>query len=173
MRALRGAPHGIDLGPLVPSGRAHVRTPDRTVNLAPAPLVADVPRLEAWVDEARAPGSLVLVGRRHLRSNNSWMNELPSLAKGPDRTRLLVHPDDAARLGIVSGATVRVKSRAGVLDVTAEVTRDVMPGVVSLPHGFARCNANALTDETLIEPVIGTSILNGVPVVLEAPGAGA
>ena len=171
LRALSDAPHGVDLGPLVPSGGKCVRTPDGRACLAPAPLVADVPRLEAWTDERRRPGDLLLVGRRHLRSNNSWMNELPALAKGPDRSALLVHPEDAARLGVRDGARVRVRSRTGNVVVTAQVTADVMPGVVSLPHGFAKANANALTDDQLVEPVIGTSILTGVPVELELADA--
>ena len=168
LRKLRDAPHGVDLGPLQAGRlRAHVHTDDGRVHLAPAVLVADVPRLEAWVN-ARAQDGLVLIGRRHLRSNNSWMNGLPSLAKGPDRARLMVHPDDAGRLGVVDGARVDVRSRTGQVTATVQVTDDVMPGVVSLPHGFARCNANALTDERLVEPVLGTSILNGVPVTVEA-----
>ena len=172
LRALRDAPHGIDLGPLVPSRGDRVRTPDGRIRLAPPALVADVPRLDAWVDEQRRGGDLVLIGRRHLRSNNSWMNGLPSLAKGPDRTRLLVHPTDATRLGVADGDTVGVRSRTGRLSAVVRITGDVMPGVVSLPHGFGQCSANAVTDDHLIEPVVGTSILNGVPVVVEAGDAG-
>ena len=167
LRALQDAPHGIDLGPLSPSGTRCVRTPDRRVRLAPAPLVSDVDRVRAWVDERQRPGELVLVGRRHLRSNNSWMNDLPSLAKGPDRARLLVHPQDATRLGLADGGRVAVRSRVGRVIAVVHVSDEVMPGVVSLPHGFARVNANALTDDRLVEAVIGTSILNGVPVTLE------
>jgi anaerobic selenocysteine-containing dehydrogenase len=169
MRALREAPHGIDLGPLVPSNGDRVRTPDRRIRLAPPALVADVPRLDAWVDEQRRGGDLVLIGRRHLRSNNSWMNGLPSLAKGPDRSRLMVHPADAARLGVAEGSTVTVRSRTGRVSAVVRITDEVMPGVVSLPHGFGQCSANDITDDRLIEPVIGTSILNGVPVVVEGP----
>jgi anaerobic selenocysteine-containing dehydrogenase len=171
LRVLRDAPHGIDLGPLVPSRRERVRTPDGRVRLAPPALVGDVSRVEAWVDRHREPPDLVLIGRRHLRSNNSWMNGLPSLAKGPDRSRLLVHPEDAARIGIADGGRVSVRSRTGRVFAVAQVTEDVMPGVVSLPHGFGRCNANELTDEQSVEPVVGTSILNGVPVIVEATDA--
>jgi anaerobic selenocysteine-containing dehydrogenase len=168
LRTLAESPNGIDRGPLRPSDGRRVRTPDGRARLAPTALVEDVPRLEAWVDAPRALGDVVLVGRRHLRSNNSWMNELPSLAKGPDRATLLVHPRDASRLGIADGMRVRVRSRAGAVQATARVSDEVMPGVVSLPHGFARASANALTDDTLVEPVIGSSILNGVPVTIEA-----
>ena len=171
LRALEQAPNGVDLGPLVPAGGRRVRTSDGRACLAPPALMADLDRVEAWVDDRSREGHLLLIGRRHLRSNNSWMNELPSLSKGPDRATLMVHPEDAARAGVVNGSRVRVASRAGSLVVPVHVTDEVMPGVVSLPHGFARANANVLTDETRVEPVVGTSILNGVPVKLEPADA--
>jgi len=163
---LEKAPHGIDLGPLVPSRKRCVRTDDGRVRLAPPPLVADVARLDRWIDE-RGDHELLLIGRRHLRSNNSWMHNVKSLVKGADRTQLFVHPDDAARVGVANGARVRVKSRVGEVVATVSLTRDVMPGVVSLPHGFGSPNANALTDELFVEPIVGTSILNGIPVTIE------
>jgi anaerobic selenocysteine-containing dehydrogenase len=183
LAALEAAPHGKDLGPLAP-GRAPecVRTKNGLVCLAPALLVADVPRLEAWID-ARTAAPLVMIGRRHLRSNNSWMHNARSLVKGPDRAQLLMHPDDAARLGLANGARVRVKSRTGAIVAPLAITDDVMPGVVSLPHGFGHAaaattlrvagtlagpSANAITDEQLVEPVLGTSILNGIPVEVSA-----
>jgi anaerobic selenocysteine-containing dehydrogenase len=186
LRKLREAMHGVDLGPLAPSRERCVRTEDGRMRLAPASLVADVPRLSRWVDaarDARGGGALVLVGRRHLRSNNSWMHNLASLAKGSDRSRLLMHTRDAAARSLVDGARVRVKSRVGSVEATLTVTDDVMPGVVSLPHGFGHApaaetmrlagavagpNVNALTDEERVEPVVGTSILNGVVVEVEA-----
>src|SRR5262249_51145764 len=100
--ALRDAPHGMDLGPLRPSGGRRVRTPDGKVRLAPEVFLRDAPRIERWI-EAPSPSGLVLVGRRHLRSNNSWMHNLPSLTKGPSRTALAMAPADAARLGLSSG----------------------------------------------------------------------
>ncbi len=179
-------PHGLDLGPLVPARREKVRTPDGRARLAPAAFVGDVPRLERWIDERarRAPG-LVLIGRRNLRSNNSWMHNVPSLAKGPDRARLLVHPLDAAERRLANGALVRVSSRVGEVAAQVEITPDVMRGVVSLPHGFGHAearetlrvasgvsgpNVNAVTDEQFVEPVVGTSVLNGVPVDVAALG---
>jgi anaerobic selenocysteine-containing dehydrogenase len=176
LAALEAQPHGVDLGPLV--RRGPVPTEDGLVRLAPHALTADVPRLERWVDAPRAPG-LVMIGRRHLRSNNTWNHNLPTLAKGPDRARLMVSPLDAAARGLVNGAKVRVRSRTGEVEVAIEITGDVMPGVVSLPHGFGHQiagsalsvasklegpSANALTDDQRVEPVLGTSILNGVPV---------
>lgn len=128
---------------------------------------------------------MVLIGRRHLRSNNSWLHNLRSLTKGPDRTRMLVHPADARRLEIRDGSRVCVTSRIGRIVVTVTVTDDIMEGVVSVPHGFGQSiasatlrvagdltapSANDLTDEGLVEPIIGTSILNGVPVTLTRAG---
>jgi anaerobic selenocysteine-containing dehydrogenase len=182
---LRRAPHGVDLGPLVPMMHERVRTPTGLVDLAPAALVADVPRVERWIDAARG-GGLSLIGRRHVRSNNSWMHNVRSLVKGPDRATLQMHPDDAGRLGLEGGAAVRVTSRAGAVTAKLEVTPDVMPGIVSLPHGFGHeaaastltiagavpgPNANAVTDERMLEPLTSTAILQGVPVTVEALGA--
>jgi anaerobic selenocysteine-containing dehydrogenase len=171
LRELEQNPHGIDYGPLEPSGRAH------RIDLAPPVLVSDMPRVRKWVDERK--DSLVLIGRRHVRSNNSWLHNVRSLAKGPDRARLMIHPSDAARLSLSNGGLARVSTRTGEATVNVEITDEVMPGVVSLPHGFGHqaaastlrvagalpgVSANVLTDEQNIEPIIGTSILNGVPV---------
>jgi anaerobic selenocysteine-containing dehydrogenase len=148
------------------------------VQLTPKAVADDVARLDQWV-ESRREGGLELIGRRDLRSNNSWMHNLPMLAKGPDRAKLFMNPSDANARGIAEGDHVRIQSRAGVVVAPAHVTDEVMVGVVSLPHGFghveakdtlkvagamAGTSANVLTDELLVEPVIGTSILNGVPV---------
>ena len=183
LKKLARHPHGLDLGPLEPARDRKVRTPDGRVELAPEVLVREVASVERWVDEVRAPGALVLIGRRDVRSNNSWMHNVRSLTKGPDRTTLLVNPLDAARLGLSSGQPVRVRSRVGSVVVTSKTSDEVMPGVVSLPHGWGHqvskdslqiageqpgASANALTDELLVEPVLGTAVLNGVPVTLEA-----
>jgi anaerobic selenocysteine-containing dehydrogenase len=172
---VKRAPHGIDLGPLVPR-----REPTK-VDLAPALLVGEIARVERWL--AERPDGLVLIGRRHLRTNNSWMHNCPSLVKGPDRATLLMHPDDAAALGLAAGAEVRVKSNVGEVACRLELSGDVMRGVVSLPHGYGHAasaphmrvagatpgpNINALTDPQTVEPLIGTAILNGVPVTVHA-----
>jgi anaerobic selenocysteine-containing dehydrogenase len=191
--ALRAAPHGVDLGPLVPSRRARVRTPGARVRLAPEVFVREVPRIDRWLDDHGSPGEgagLRLVGRRHLRSNNSWMHNLRSLVKGPDRAQLLMHPVDAARLGLAQGSRVRVRSRAGEVPATLAVTEDMRPGVVSLPHGFGHAaaaetlrvagalagpNVNVLTDAETVEPLVGASILSGLSVSVtreEGEGAG-
>lgn len=177
--ALRRAPHGLDLGPLEPDVRGAVRLPDGKVNVAPAVFLADMLRLAAWLETPPPP--LSLIGRRHVRSNNSWMHNLRSLAKGTDRSQVHVHPDDAARCRVENGDQVTVASRVGSVSVRAVVTADMMPGVVSMPHGFGHqdaadglhiagalpgASANALTDDARVEPIIGTSILNGVPITL-------
>ena len=173
---LEAAPHGVDLGPLAPRLPDALRTPSGRIELAPEPLVADVERLRAALDEHR-DGALVLIGRRHLRSNNSWMHNLPMLVRGPQRCTLLVHPNDAARLGLEDGGLACVRSTAGAVEAPVEITADMRPGVVSLPHGWghsepglsvahahAGVNTNALADENLVDPLSGNAVLNGIPV---------
>jgi anaerobic selenocysteine-containing dehydrogenase len=185
---LEAAPHGIDLGPLEPRLPETLKTPSGQVELAPEPLVADVERLHDFLAEVAAPDAMLLIGRRDLRSNNSWMHNLPKLVSGPARCTAHVHPDDAARLGLVDGEPVRVSSRVGAIEVPAEVTDDIMPGVVSIPHGWghdapgvdmqvarahAGVNTNVLTDEDALEPLSGTAVLNGIPVQLSPALRGA
>ncbi|MEO6029302.1 MAG: molybdopterin dinucleotide binding domain-containing protein, partial [Candidatus Binatia bacterium] len=173
-------PHGIDLGPLEPRIPEVLRTPSGKIELAPAAIAADVPRLEAGLTRAAEP--LVLVGRRTLRSNNSWMHNLDVLVKGRPTCTLHVHPDDARRLGLADGRAARVRSRVGALEIPVEVTDGIMPGVVSIPHGWghddpasalavaaahAGANSNLLTDENAIDPLSGNAVLNGIPVSVE------
>jgi len=176
-------PHGLDLGPLQPRIPEVLRTPSGTIELAPPSLLADVPRLRARLG---AGDGMVLVGRRNLRSNNSWMHNLPRLVRGRDECTLWVHPADAERLGLVSGVRARVSSRAGVLEAPVEVTDAVMPGVVSLPHGWGHdlpgialrvasqhpgVNANLVADELALDPLSGNAVLNGIPVTVR-PASG-
>ena len=171
-------PHGVDLGPHRARIPEVLRTASGKIELAPEAIVADLPRLAAAM-ERRRNGGLVLIGRRQLRSNNSWMHNLPALVKGKDRCTMLVHPDDASRLGLVDGGSARVRSAAGEIEAPVELTDEVMPGVVSIPHGWghaapgaqlgvasehAGVNSNLLADETLVEPLSGNAILNGIPV---------
>jgi hypothetical protein len=179
---LRAAPHGIDLGPLEPRLPDALKTVDGRVDLAPEPLVADVDRLHA-VMEAGAGDGMVLIGRRDLRSNNSWMHNLPKLVSGPARCTAWVNPADASRLGLADGEPVRVSSRVGSVELPVEVTDEIMPGVVSIPHGWghdapgvrmtvasshAGTNSNVLSDEELVEPLSGTAVLNGIPIEVSA-----
>ena len=185
LKKLLAHPHGVDLGPLEPRIPEVLRTSSATVELCSEPIVADVERLRAGLD-ARGDG-LVLVGRRHLRSNNSWMHNVEVLVKGKDRCTLQVHPDDAARLGLETGGGALVASRVGHVTATVEVTDEVMPGVVSLPHGWghgqpgtrmgvaaahAGVNSNLLTDELAIDPLSGNAVLNGIPVLVSPVAAG-
>jgi anaerobic selenocysteine-containing dehydrogenase len=190
LAALEAAPHGIDLGPLRPRLPEVLRTPSGKVELAPPQLVAEAARLAAALDELAAEDGLLLVGRRHLRSNNSWMHNVPLLNGGSNRCTLHVHPADADRLGVADGAPVRVRSRVGELTATAEVTDRVSPGVVSLPHGWGHgapgiragvaaarpgVNSNLLTDAQALDPLSGTAVLNGIPVEVtgvDAPTGG-
>jgi anaerobic selenocysteine-containing dehydrogenase len=180
-------PHGIDLGPLRPRLPGLLRTRSGTVELCPEPLREDVPRLRAALEQRAAKDSLVLVGRRHLRSNNSWMHNVPALRGGTNRCTLQLHPDDAGRLGLTDGAHARVTGAGGEVTVPVEVTDAVRTGVVSLPHGWGHdrpgtrmrvaaadpgVNVNQLLDGTLLDPLSGTAVLNGFPVQV-APEAGA
>ncbi|MDX2816322.1 molybdopterin oxidoreductase family protein [Streptomyces sp. PA03-5A] len=178
LRSLLDRPHGIDLGPLRPRVPEVLRTVSGTIELAPAPLTADVPRLLAAVT-GRSGDGLVLIGRRHLRSNNSWMHNVPALTGGSNRCTLQVHPEDATRLGLTDAAPARIKGDGGEIEAPVEITDAVRPGVVSLPHGWGHdragtrltvasrepgANLNQLLDGTLLDPLSGTAVLNGFPV---------
>ena len=177
LKKLKASPHGVDLGPLVPNRRRRVRKPEGKVDLAPPDILGDLGRVAE--DAGAAAEGLVMIGRRHVRSNNSWMHNCPSLVKGPSRTALFVHPEDAASLGLADGGEARVESRVGSAVASVRVTDEVMRGVVSLPHGFghegskeslrvagavAGPSMNALTDDGVVEPLTGSAVLTGVPV---------
>jgi anaerobic selenocysteine-containing dehydrogenase len=178
---LEANPHGIDLGPMVPRLPDVLRTPSGKIELAPEELVADVPRLEAELG-AHVNGQMVLIGRRQLRSNNSWMHNLPALVKGKDTCTAWVHPDDAERLGLADGSTARVSSSSGELVVPVEVTDEIMPGVVSIPHGWGHdapgvrlgvAAEHAGVNSNLLAPVdvdvpSQNAVLNGIPVEVVA-----
>jgi anaerobic selenocysteine-containing dehydrogenase len=185
LEVLLDHPHGVDLGPLQPRLPEVLRTPSGQVELVPEPLVADVARLEAALSRETADG-LVLVGRRHLRDNNSWMHNLPVILKGKPRCTLQVHPGDARRLGLADGQPAEVASRTGRVTVPVEVTTSIRPGVVSLPHGWGHdldgmalpvaatrpgANSNLLSDEEAFDALSGNAVLNGIPVKV-APVAG-
>ncbi|MEV6047167.1 molybdopterin oxidoreductase family protein [Streptomyces sp. SID1034] len=172
-------PHGIDLGELKPRLAQVIRTRSGRVELLPAPVAADLPRLRAALGER--PAALVLVGRRHLRSNNSWLHNIPALNGGSNRCTLQIHPEDAARLGLADGAGVRITADGGAVAAPVEITDSVRRGVVSLPHGWGHSrpgsrlgvaagrpgvNVNQLLDGSRIDPLSGTSVLNGFPVEL-------
>ena len=168
----------MDFGPLKPRIPDVLCTASGRIELAPETIVADVPRLRAELAKPLDDG-LVLIGRRHLSSNNSWMHNLKPLVRGGNRCTVQVHPADATRLGLTDGALASVTSRAGKLEVPVEVTDEVRPGVISIPHGWGHdvdgsrmrvaranpgVNSNLVADETLLDVPSGTSVLNGIPV---------
>ncbi|MEM6106679.1 molybdopterin-dependent oxidoreductase [Mycobacterium sp. 050272] len=181
---LKANPNGIDFGPMVPQLPDILGTPDKKIRLAPQYLLDDLPRLQARMQ--RPAESLVLVSRRHLRSNNTWLHNVPALMKGRDRCTLLIHPDDAARCGVSDNDVVTVKSEAGEIKVPAEITDAIKPGVVSMPHGWGHgkpgtrmsvansspgANTNALSLPTFVDEPSGNGALNGIPVTVLADQA--
>ncbi|MDX3693002.1 molybdopterin oxidoreductase family protein [Streptomyces europaeiscabiei] len=177
-------PHGIDLGPLKPRLPQPLKTVSGRIELLPQPIVDDLPRLRSALRER--PDGLVLIGRRHLRSNNSWLHNIPALTGGTNRCTLHIHPDDASRLGLADGDDVRIKGAGGEVTAPVEVTDVVRRGVVSLPHGWGHdrpgtrmshaaidpgVNVNQLLDGSLLDPLSGNAVLNGIPVDLARAGA--
>ena len=183
MRALRKHPEGIDLGALRPTMPERLQTDDQRIDLTPELLVADLPRVAAALDgtQAVASGELLLIGRRHQRDCNSWLHNTERLTRGKPRHHLLMHPKDLAERGLENGSVVRVTSRVGTVDVQVSAVDDVMPGVVSLPHGYGHqvagtrmrnastvtgVSINDLTDPERLD-VSGNAALNGVPVTVQ------
>jgi anaerobic selenocysteine-containing dehydrogenase len=178
---LKANPHGVDLGALKPQLPGVLETPSAKIDLAPTLILEDLARLKARLRDP-SPG-MVLIGRRHLRSNNSWCHNIEPLVKGRDRCTLLVSHADAARLGLRNGDKARVTSRVGAVVAPVEVTAEMMPGVVSLPHGWghdvdgvqlsvarrhAGVNSNVLTDGEALDAPSGNAVLNGIPVEVAA-----
>lgn len=181
LQTLDQHPHGLDLGPLRSNLGARLATSSKTVEAAPQVLIDDLQRLA----QLAPPSSdeLLLIGRRHVRSNNSWMHNFQRLVKGKPRHQLLMHPHDLQQRQLHDGQRVRIRSRTGEVEVQVQACDDMMPGVVSLPHGFghtrqgvqmqvaqahAGVSANDLTDERLRDAVSGNAALNGVPVQVSA-----
>lgn len=175
LERVKAAPHGIDLGPLQPRLPEVLRTPSGRIELAPEPLIADAERLRDALD--RDIDRFVLIGRRHLRSNNSWMHNVPALAGGSNRCTLQMHPDDVAELGLAD--TAKVKGPGGEVLAPVEPMAGMRRGVVSLPHGWGHdrggtrlgvaagqpgVNVNQLNDGSQLDPLSGTAVLNGIPV---------
>ena len=182
---LEANPHGVDLGPLSERIPEVLRTPSGKIELTPEPLVKDVERLRTSLEQEKSAGSMLLIGRRDLRSNNSWMHNLHVLTKGKDRCTLHIHPIDAARLNLKDGETATVTSRSGSMEVPTEITDAIMPGVVSIPHGWghnlpgtrmhiarehAGVNVNVLVDGEKVDPLSGNAVLNGIAVTVGKRG---
>jgi anaerobic selenocysteine-containing dehydrogenase len=180
---LEANPHGVDLGPLQPNLPERLLTPNQHVQLAPALYLPDLERAENDLGNSVPDGDFVLIGRRELRSNNSWMHHVARLTRGHARCTVMMHPNDAARLGITDGQAVQLRSRVGRITLPAQLTDTIMPGVISIPHGYghahnpevqpehAGVSINDLTDELALDPLTGNAVLNGVRVQLEAANA--
>ncbi len=179
LERLKQAPNGIDMGPLTPRLDDILQTPSAKIELVPEYLAADVPRLEARLTRPHEP--LVLVSRRQLRSNNSWMHNVAPLMTGKPRCTLLMHPDDAAAAGLEPDALACISSAAGKLDVPVEISDEMMQGVVCLPHGFGHdeestwlsvasrhpgVNSNVLAPGALVDEPSGNAVVNGIPVTV-------
>jgi len=185
---VKAAEHGVDLGPLQP-GRLpqQLYTRGKRLRVAPAAFVEEAQRLEALAagrEAARADGfDLVLIGRRQLRSNNSWLHNSPRLMKGADRCTAILHPDDAEARGLTDGDRIVVTSAIGSIEVPLEVSDELRPGVISIPHGFGHDRAgigwthaaaksgasvNDITDPAVVDRLTGNAALNAVPVRVEA-----
>jgi anaerobic selenocysteine-containing dehydrogenase len=185
LQKLRENPHGIDFGPLEPRLPQLLLTESGEIDLLPAVVVGDLARLqEAMLQDVKEESKgdhLVLIGRRQLRSANSWLHNVEVLMKGKERCTLQVNPADAARLGLAEGQPAAVASNTGQVEVTVEVTEDITAGVVSIPYGWGHdlagtrlsvastrpgVNTNLLTDASAIDPLSGNAVLNGIPVTV-------
>jgi anaerobic selenocysteine-containing dehydrogenase len=184
LEALEAAPQGLDLGPLEPSLLRRLETLNGAIQCAPPFLMEALAALEMPpVFSHAAAFDLLLIGRRHVRSNNSWMHNAPRLVKGKPRHALQMHPEDLAQRGLQAGQQVRVRSRVGTLQVEVEASDALLRGVVCLPHGFGHGEAdtrlrranlvagpsyNDLTDPQALDGPSGNAALNGLPVAVEA-----
>ncbi|MGI8334474.1 molybdopterin-dependent oxidoreductase [Actinomadura scrupuli] len=180
LEKVKAQPHGVDLGPMVPRRLADVlATEGGRLVIAPSYITGDLGRLAGRLERERP--DLVLISRRHLRSNNSWLHNVPALMKGRDRCTLLMHPEDAARKGLGDGDLARVASEAGAVEVPVELTDAIMTGVVSMPHGWghgkpgtrmsvanehAGVNTNVLSPGDFVDAISGNAAVNGFPVTV-------
>jgi anaerobic selenocysteine-containing dehydrogenase len=177
LRKLGEHPHGMDLGALEPCLRQRMPANWPGLDLCPDIYAEGLDRLEQVVGAEAPP--LVLIGRRQLASNNSWLHNSKRLTKGPSRCTALMHPDDAAAAGIADGDTVELRSAVGAVSAPAELTDEIMRGVVSLPHGYGHdrsgvgwqhaasnpgCSINDLTDDARVDVVSGNAAFSGTPV---------
>ncbi|MCO6479323.1 MAG: molybdopterin oxidoreductase family protein, partial [Phaeodactylibacter sp.] len=183
LQKLKDNPHGIDLGPLKPCLPVRLFTKNKRIQLLPPALLPFLEQAEAALEEQAPDGRFQLIGRRHLRSNNSWMHNSTRLMKGPPRCTAILHPHDAERLRIEENQLVTVRSKNGSIQLPAEISDEVMPGVISIPHGWGHdqdgvrlvvarwrpgVNVNVLTDDQLTDGPTGNAVFNGVWVEVEA-----
>jgi anaerobic selenocysteine-containing dehydrogenase len=180
---LKEMPHGIDLGPLEPRLPALLATRNKRIDIAPDIITSDIPRLHAALEKG-AGDQILLIGRRHIRDMNSWLHNLNNYARGKNRCTLLINPQDAQRIGLSDSGKARITSRVGEFEAEVAISDSIMPGVVSLPHGFGHTyrntrqsvantltpgiSANDLVDDNEMDVPSGTSVVNGVPVTIVA-----
>ncbi|MDQ2747343.1 MAG: molybdopterin oxidoreductase family protein, partial [Acidobacteriota bacterium] len=175
-------PHGVDLGELKPCLPDRLLTENKRINLAPSFLVKDLDRLKADAEDSQTY-PFALIGRRHLRDNNSWLHNSERLVKGKNRCTLLINSSDAESLTIENGQSIRVSSRVGAIEIACEISDKIMSGVVSIPHGYghgrdgvrldtakkhAGVSINDLTDERVLDELTGNAAFSNVRVRLEA-----
>lgn len=185
LQKLLDNPNGVDLGPLEPRLPGVLSTPGGKISLMPEQIAGDLARISSGLARASdaAARGLLMVGRRNTRTNNSWMHNLPTLAKGKFKGALEISPVDAKERGLVSGDIARVENKSGSVEVEVDVTEDMSPGTVSLPHGFGHAmentnmsvaaknpgvNSNLLASDQAVDPLSGTAILNAIPVEVSA-----
>lgn len=178
LKTLQAHPHGIDLGPMQPCLPERLSTHGNTINLVPPLFMKDISRLQKLLDDRSklAPDAFMLIGRRHIRSNNSWMHNSPRLVKGKNRCTAHIHPDDAHRLGIRDGEPVIISSKVGEIEIPAQITADIMPSVISIPHGWghhrsgsqltvaqdvAGVSVNDITDDQSVDALTGVAAFSG------------
>ncbi|MCP5325613.1 MAG: molybdopterin-dependent oxidoreductase [Oceanospirillaceae bacterium] len=178
LRKLQKEPHGIDLGPLKPCLPKALHHKDKHIHLRPDFFQSAISECKTWL--THNPDELLLIGRRHVRNNNSWLHNSQRLIKGKNRCTAQLHSQTAAIFNIHNGAHIKVSSRVGNVQIEAQISDDIMPGVISIPHGFghhagsgwqiarehAGVSANDLTDEQNTDPLSGNAVLNGVPVTI-------
>ncbi|GAB1256562.1 hypothetical protein NBRC116494_10640 [Aurantivibrio plasticivorans] len=179
LEVLKRYPSGLDLGPMQSNFPQYLFTEDKKIKASPKPLVTELKYLQEDYLELTKDNALMLIGRRDLRTNNSWMHNSQRLVKGKNRCALFIHPHDAAALSLTDSSRARVQSRVGALDVDVKITDDIMPGVVSLPHGWGHnregvklrvaatnpgISMNDLTDDQVVDGFSGNAVLNGIPV---------
>jgi anaerobic selenocysteine-containing dehydrogenase len=181
LQQLKDQPHGIDLGPLVSKLPEGVLLDSKRMDILPEVYHQAAKKLIQTADKKATDGRLLLIGRRHLRSNNSWLHNSYRMVKGRDRCTALIHPDDAAKQNILNGETIEVRSRIGAVQIKAELTDEMMPGAISIPHGWghhregiqldvaaahAGVSINDIIDDELVDELCGVSVINATQVTI-------
>ena len=182
LQDLKDHPHGIDLGPLVPKLPEGVLLESKRMDILPDIYHQAVKKLIQTTEQKAKDNRLLLIGRRHLRSNNSWLHNSYRMVKGRDRCTALIHPDDAAKQDIIDGEIIEVRSRIGAIQIKAELTDEMMPGAISIPHGWghhrdgiqldiaaahAGVSINDIIDDELVDELCGVSVINATPVTIK------